>query len=191
MNTIILLLFGMIILLILVILLLSIVVVRQSARVKAQQKRIDHFTFASRKSLPLQNTKSVIEEIPGDQSKKSVGNELIPAITDSPLEYPRQKRSLTNVDEEHKYTESRSGEPKWYMRDTTKMILPLQSDQSQGVDLEMFPGNCKIYVNGKHSWTSNVCDMMSAHALWRAAQKHRQITVEPERLCPVVSIGNH
>lgn len=98
-------------------------------------------------------------------------------------------RSSTNIDEEHKYTEARKEEPKWYVRNKKNLYLPLYTDPAKKVDLKTFPGKCKVYVNGKYSWTSNVVDMMSAQSLWYAVQKKDGISIEPEKADPVVSVN--
>lgn len=143
---------------------------RRKRKVKLKPKTRIPKTLPHR-SIPLQD--ATLQSGSTGTSPKKLHDKIV-------IKQAKRKRSSTNIDEEHKYTEIRVGKPTWYTKNDTAMILPLQSNPKKHIDLKTFPGKCRVYINGKYSWTSNVVDSMSAQSLWRTAQKRGGVSIEPE-----------
>lgn len=170
-------------------LLLGILLLREYA--KKNRRLIRKPIAVKQMSGQPENVSPVLTEVYGPKFVDNTKNELVesrPTIAPSRHAVTR-KRASTNIDEEHKYTQPRTHPPDWYVQEGIRMILPYYPNATKGVDLRVFPGACKVYVDGRLSWTSNVTDLMSAQALWQAAQKHRSISIEPEKPCQLVEIA--
>jgi hypothetical protein len=188
-NTVLLLLVLGIIVVLLVVILLSIALVKQYT--KKKQRLIRRRTAAKRKSGQTENASPVFTEVDGPKVVDSPKNELVashPSVASSKSAV-KPKRASTNIDEEHKYTQPRTDPPDWFVPGGIRMIIPYYLDTTKGVDLRGFPGTCKVYVDRRHSWTSNITDLMSAQALWHTAQKYQDIAIEPERPCELVTLA--
>jgi len=188
-NMVSLLLFSAVITVLLLALILVITALAKRYIATEEQPKVMHKQNATNRTLgPSGNGASVVVKAYGSKTmdfKRNVTEVAQPRVATS--QSPRIiKRTPKNIDEEHKYTQVRTAPPAWYVDDGTEMILPYYKDATKGVDLRIFPGQCKVYVDGRHSWTANITDLMSAQALWRAAQKYHNVAIEPERP-PVVS----
>jgi hypothetical protein len=83
------------------------------------------------------------------------------------------------IDEEHKYTESSHGIPAWFTGEATNMIIPLVNDSKHGVDIKKYRGACKIYIDGKYRWKSDIRDELSMQSLWKAILVYDNVSMEP------------